>query len=317
MRCHSCGAVIDDNAAFCTVCGARQDPVLNKAEQKYSDGPDQFGGSDQYGDSSRFGSQYSQYQGGSTVGSVYTGVFREPLFLAITILMTVSAAVTLFSGIRLGEYSTGLNLAAAIPILYAVALWLIFAEFRTDKAQYSTTGLAIASGTTKAVVIITWIAVGMVAVIMVLLILFGHLLVNYLTIPFIEDFPDILDIPGALGAAHVPLQGAPRQTVPGLDTAMILLIVICGVLAIAALVVLNIFFYKKLHRFTKSLCVSLKNDYLQVDCVRPVKAWLIVMAVITFLGAAGAIALNPVAAIGSICQGLAAIFASVLVGRHF
>ena len=310
MRCHSCGAVIYDNAAFCTVCGARQDPVLNKTEQKYD------GGAGKFGDAEQLGTVYQPDQGVSSVGSAYAAVFREPLFLAITILMTVAAAVSLFTGISIGG-RTELNMAAAIPILYAVALWLIFAEFRSDKQQYSTTGLAIASGTTKAVVIITWIAVGIVAVVMVLLILFGHLLVNYITFPFIEDFPDIMDIPGAFGASYVPLQSMPRQTVPGLDTAMILVIVICGVVAIAILVILNIFFYKKLHRFTKSLCVGLKNDYLQVDCVKPVKAWLIVMAVITFIGALSAIKLGPLSAVGSICQGLAAIFASVLIGRHF
>ena len=183
MRCQSCGAVIDDNSAFCTVCGARQDPELKKAEQRYGSEPGDYGA-----DAGAYGA-YPFYPSGSSVGSVYAAVFREPLFLAITILMTVCAVLSLFSTRGTG-LNVDFNMAAAIPILYAVALWLIYGEFRTDKAQYSTTGLAIASGTTKALYIITWVAVGLVAALVIVMILFGHLLVNYLTVPFIENLPD-------------------------------------------------------------------------------------------------------------------------------
>ena len=316
MRCQSCGAVIEDNSAFCIVCGARQDPVLQRTEEKY------------WGAAPAYDSREAYYSSGSAVGPVYCAVFREPLFLVITILMTVSAVVSLFTGVNFGDNSYEIVLTAVIPVLFAVALWLIFAEFRTDKPLYKTTGLAIASGTVKAMFILIWIAVGIVAVVMVLMIVFGSLLVNYLPYPFIQDLPDIFnDLPGGLGVAYpvsggIPAPNIPMPTNPGynaqaLSTGMILVICIGGLIAIALLIVVNLCFYRKLHRFTKSLCVSLKNDYLQVECIRPVKAWLIVIAVFSFIAAVNAIRLTPFGAIASICQGLAAIFASVLMGRHF
>lgn len=316
MRCQSCGAVIEDNSAFCTVCGARQDPVLRRTEEKYGS------------TGSAYDSREAYYSSGSAVGPVFSSVFREPLFLVITILMTVSAICALFSWVGNSTYDFEINLGAVLPILYAVALWLIFAEFRTDKPLYKNTGLAIASGTTKAEFILMWVAVGIIAVVMVLMIVFGNLLVNYLPYPFIEDLPDIFnDLPGGLGVGYpvangIPAPSIPMPTNPGynaqaISTSMMLIIVIGGLFAIALLIVFNLCFIRKLHRFIKSLCVSLKNDYLQVECVRPVKAWLIVAAVLNFIAAVNALRFAPFAAIGTICQGLAAIFASVLIGRHF
>ena len=309
MRCQSCGAVIEDNTSFCPICGARQDLSLQKLEKRYGSDPGAADPAESYyPDDTVYGM--------SDVGERYSRAFREPLFLAVTILMTVAAALSIFS-FKGTDMGVEFNMGAAIPILYAVALWMIYGEFRADKRQYSTTGLAIASGTTKAVFIINWVAVGLVAVLMVITILFGHLLVNYLTIPFIEDFPDIIEIPGVLGAAYRPGQTNPGHSVPGLDTALVLTIAVIGVVLIALLIVLNLCFYKKLHRFTKSLCVSLKNDYLQIERTRPVKAWLIVFAVFCFIGAAGSVSLSVIESIALICQGLASIFASVLIGRHF
>ena len=194
--------------------------------------------------------------------------------------------------------------------------------------MYKTTGLAIASGTTKAIFIVVWVAVGLVAVFMVLMIVFGQLLVNYLPYPFIEDLPDIFnDLPNGLGVAYPASSGIPSPNIPipvdpgysvdNIRLGLIVVTVVGGLIIIALLIVFNLCFYRKLHRFTKSLCVSLKNDYLQVECVKPVKAWLIVAAVITFLSAVTSLTLAPVAAAAAICQGLAAIFASVLIGRHF
>ena len=101
------------------------------------------------------------------------------------------------------------------------------------------------------------------------------------------------------------------------DTAVVLGIAFAGAVVIAAIIVINLCFYRKLHRFAKSACESLRNDHLQIECVRPVKAWLIVMAVIQFISAAGAMVANPVASISAICEGLSSVFASVLIKKYF
>ena len=306
MYCQSCGREIGD-AKYCPVCGTAQDDALRKLEQRY--GSDSQSGYD----------AESMYDlGGSNVADAYRVVFREPLALVITILMTVAALFSLIGNqiVNIHAAGIGLNLAAVFPILIAVGLWLTWAQPRKTGPEFSGTGLAIVSGTVKALFIVNWVAVGIMAVCGIVVAVAGQTIVRYLP-NFMDDFlPDIMEeFDGIMGASYRYNLG--QKYAPQISGAVIAGLVILLIVLIAVMIVFNICFFRKLHRFTKSVCVSLKNDVMNIECVKPVKSWLIVYAVFAFIGAAASLPGGVLTFIGYVCQGLAAIFASTLIKRHF
>ena len=313
MYCKNCGKDIGD-ARYCPYCGSVQDDELQKLEERYGGAKDASYSAESY------------YGGGLSYGVAdrMREIFRDPKFLVITILVTVSAVAALFGGsISInGRTIAHLNIAAVFPILFCIGLWLCFAEGKKQGGDLKPTGLAMISGTAKAQWIVIWVAVGLLAVFGILFMvaapsLFSNIpddIWNILPEDLFNDIPglndlDIFSVPGALGVATYSFRRASNVVFIGIGIAM--------VVAAVVLTLLNIFFYKKLHRLTKSICESVRLDRLDVACTVPVKNWLIVMAVFSFIGALGSVSgLALLSFAGSACSGVAAILASVMIKNY-
>ena len=313
MYCKNCGKEIGDSR-YCPYCGSVQEDDLSRLEERYGGAKDSAYGAESY------------YSGGTGYGAAerMRGIFRDTKFLVITILMTVNAVAAVFGGsITINNRTFSVNLIAVFPILFCIGLWLCWAEGRKQTGDFSTTGLAMISGTAKAQWIVVWVGAIMLLVFGILFIVAAPSVISnfpndiwklipgdfYNDIPGMEDF-NIFGIPGAVGVAKYYYESAANAVAIGLGIVMVLVAVV--------MVILNIFFYKKLHRFTKSICESVKTDRLEVACVVPVKNWLIVSAVFSFLGALGVVGsfTNFLAFAGSLCGGLAAVFASIMIKNY-
>lgn len=315
MYCKNCGKDIGD-ARYCPYCGSVQEDELQKLEERYGGAKDSSYSTESY------------YGGGLSYGAAdrMREIFRDTRFLVITILVTVNAVFSLFSGsITInGTKLAFFNLAAVFPVLFCIALWLCWAEGRKSGGDMSTTGLAMASGTAKAMWIVIWVAIGIMAVSAVLLIIGGSAIANYLPFEVIKGLPGDLyqEIPGLKDLDVFSVPGAytiAKNYYETVSNALFIFIGIAALVAIAVLIVFNIFFYRKLHRFIKSICEGVRLDRLDVVYAVPVKNWLIVIAVFNFIGAVGSV--SGIASFfgfaGGLCSGVASILSSVMIKRYF
>ena len=290
MYCKSCGREIGD-AKFCPICGTEQ--------------------SGDSGDLSLYGSE--------SIDDKYRTAFSDPMFFAITVIMTVVAILSVFVGnrslVRFTDSGAGFTLsitAAVFPILFAIALWIIFASVR-GQGRISTTGFAMASGILKALRIIIWIIMVVFIIFAVLLIIAGNYVVNQLDV----SLPDFLNELGIELKSNVPI-GHP-DPISGLGMTVVIVV---GMILLIVIIIVNVVYLKKLHRFAKSVCVSLKTGTPDFRCVRGAKNWLIVTAVFSFLGAAGSLtsfrgSLYALSLISALLSGIASILASMMVKKYF
>ena len=242
MYCKNCGKEIGDSR-YCPYCGSVQEDDLSRLEERYGGAKDSAYGAESY------------YSGGTGYGAAerLREIFRDTKFLVITVLMTVNAVAAVFGGsITINNRTFSVNLIAVFPILFCIGLWLCWAEGRKQTGNFSTTGLAMISGTAKAQWIVVWVGAILLLVFGILFIVAAPSVISnfpndiwklipgdfYNDIPGMEDF-NIFGIPGAVGVAKYYYEGAANAVAIGLGIVMVLVAVV--------MVILNIFFYKKLH----------------------------------------------------------------------
>ena len=319
MYCAKCGAEIG-NARYCPVCGEKQpEPEYRQAAA----GPNV----------SIFDDAQPQGQMGA-VADLLTTVFRDPMYLIITILITVSC---IGSSITLSrqDVSTGVNISVSVfPILFAVALWMCFVSAKSSNGL-SPAGLSFASGLVKAQMIIMWIAFGIIVIGGIMTIVLG---------PSIADRIDFYGWgSGTDGFPSLPPEVLEELKELGIDEARALVISKAAIIGIGIallfgaviILIINVCFYRKLHMFTKSLCTSLKTDVYEVRKARASKNWLIVSAVFTLLcsglpglasaigsairtgGSSAVVTISVTGVIANVCTAVACILASVLIGKYF
>ena len=322
MYCQNCGREIGD-ARFCPICGAEQTAVDNGSGPVYS--------MPNYG--APQGSVYDRAQGGiydnANGGASYGGgavvekfraVFTDPLFLVITILVTVNMILSFFVGdsFNINIAGSGLTITiSVIPILFTIALWIIFFAARSS-GEMGTTGFAIASGTLKAMRILIWVGVVIVIVATVLLLLAGRYAVYTIDGDLPEFFEELnrellregINLPSIINGSMV------RDVLP---TVIIVIMIVC----VIVMILINVLYLKKLHRFAKSVCVSLKTGREQYISASGARGWLIVGAIFSFIAAAGSLTGHSVstgnimAFFSALFSGVAAILASVMIRKYF
>ncbi|MBQ0125821.1 MAG: hypothetical protein KBS59_05795 [Clostridiales bacterium] len=209
--------------------------------------------------------------------SKFIEMFKSPLFLAICILLTVSAAFSLWNG------SFDILL-----VLMTVGVWLSYGK--SKKGQSPFPGMNIASGVLKAEYIITWVACVMLFVAGLIFVIataavdvaFGDIFAEIeseLSVFGIgseiemlkEELDEILAIVGLSYAAIVDI--------------LLIIIAIGMVFGAMIAVLLNVFCVNKLHIFAKSLCDNEKDGFSEIKKISAAKNWCLALGIIVGISA--------------------------------
>jgi len=294
MTCRNCGAEIGE-VKFCPRCGA---PQTEEAEHIRTE------------------MAAEAVPGAGGVSELYRGIFKDPMFTAVTILITIAAVLSSFSyDSTTGSVSVSFGI---LTILYAIALWLIFAAARNSE-KFSGTGLAMASGVVKASFIIIWVAIVFMLLAGAAFMIGGPQIMN--SLPLDDLFASgAISISGLPEGSDLSIYGIlPSEINIGVLTTIAAVVVL---IAAVIFVIVNIFFFRNLHKFTKSVCVSLAEDSLDIKKANTSRLWLLVLGIINAVGfVLSAIGVSDIGSvlptIASGCNVAATILASVMIKKHF
>ena len=125
MFCPNCGQQIPDGSAFCYICGKE---LAGRPNTIFQPAP---------------------YQQANTVGDKLKKHLTSPLFLAVTILVTVATAISLLVSFNI------------FLILVTIAMWVTYANAKSTAYPMSTSGLKFNYGLNMATFVINWVCVAM------------------------------------------------------------------------------------------------------------------------------------------------------------
>lgn len=200
-------------------------------------------------------------------------LFGDKMFLAMCVLLSVAAGIGVISG---GGFSV-------TTILFTIFLWLLYSDAKKSVVEVSK--MRVISGTLFAQFVLSVISVVCIAIGVVVLVVLatqgaqkqGDTGFTNAVIQALEDHNFQIN----LGTYKLPLPS--YETF--IDTMWFLAIL--GLLFVAAILVVEVIGYRKLHRLAKALykCVESKNFI--IDGLRGVKAWLVLFTVYNGLLALG------------------------------
>ena len=314
MYCSKCGAEIGD-AKYCPICGTKQDGYAASFTDRRVP----------QGDSMVYPEMEQQESYGRVAG-FFKDMFSDSMFLVIAILISVSSAIGSFSfdsgRVRLS--------VGVISILIAVSLWITYASAK-GSGTLSPSGPSFTSGVLKAYYILYWVGIVFMIVGGILCIVAGPLvsrmlpnIISSLTPEEIEELREIFELlPGFIN--DLDINRYLSYALVGIGIALLLGAVV--------MIIINLCFFRKIHQFAKSVCVSLKTDQFNIVKAKACKNWLIVAAVFSLLG--GGLAIIPfgritssfsihfaagagtLGGISALCSAGACILASIMINRYF
>ena len=254
MKCSKCGFESEQDFAFCSECGEEQkrEPEINVAAQK-----------------------------------IFPAL-KDNLFLAICILLTVSAGCNLLGG----------NGIPVIEGLLAIFMWIVREKAR--KGIVDIKNMRHISGTVYANYVVTNVVCIILLVSMAILgvsaTVGGSAVIEALDIRATGFFADIL-------AANLTL-------------AFLWIVILIGIVIASAALIINIVGYRKLHRLAKSTYMSVQNNDLRfLENVGSARTWLWVFGIFSCVGALGS-AGDFLTFAGVGCLAASTILAAVLVGKY-
>ena len=212
MKCTNCGFESELNYPVCPQCQAQANP--NPAAQKVLD------------------------------------ALKDPLFLIICILMSISCLLSLSAGS-----------VPLIEILITVFLWLVYAQSRKEIADAK--HLRCVSGAVYANYVITYVTAGLVVILGVLFtVAFG----------IIAGDPSFLEtlLSGVASVDYATV----AQVLAFIPAGLILFVFI---LIAAIIIVINIFSLRYIHRFAKSVYQSIETGVLELKHTAATKVWLFII----------------------------------------
>ena len=197
------------------------------------------------------------------VSGRFNSAFRQPLFLAICILMTIATAISAFN-ISVDSESGSIHIGSSFNILYLllmIGVWIIYGKAKKDASPIS--GMKLVSGVIKAKYILAYILYGFIlSFVPLFIVMFAFVGLRYIALP--EQFENWMDsLPFKLSTAALLLIGA-----------LVAIVCIVGI-------VINAVFYRRVHKFTKSACLVESGSAEHVECADIARGWYLVFGVIS------------------------------------
>ncbi len=239
-------------------------------------------------------------------GLDFKSAFGSGMFLAMCVLETVSVALSTFSisifnggGVRL-NYNININI---IGLLIMIGMWMIYASARdmsTDVMKPG--GFTIVSGCIKATRIILWVLIGI-------------FFAAGLAMAAVGAAFDPALVSEALDTIYSTVEGLPEimERIAGLVSggfaALVIMLGVVLILAAVITLIFNLTFCKSCHRLARSMAEYVKGDCDELDCVRAVSIWLMVIGILSALSALSSLAGG--------CTAAMYIIGSVFLEKYF
>ncbi len=213
-------------------------------------------------------------------------LFSGTFFLIISILLTAAAAAEIMSGTP-----------GVFTILLSISSWLTYASAKEDGPIK---GARLGAGTVKAMYIVGWVVVGIIAVSALVVMFFPSLIYNgiynygnfyFHILPSGSDMSDIFNFFSYAGTTAFVWMG------------------LAMLLAAAAMAVINLLYVRSLLSFARSVRDSAQADVWQVEKALTVSRWMFVLGIIAGTGILG-IGKDSISAFAAGCAGSAMIVAS-------
>lgn len=292
MFCPNCGKDLPENIVFCTNCGTK----ITATSPAPTPTPDPFGT--------------------TPVGApVFTGfdvlkrVFSSPLFLTLSILISVGAAA------KLCDFTLDV-----FAILATIACWIIYANAISATEPLKQTGYKLAHVTSSIAFVFNWVIFGLTVFAFVLMLICTALYSTIMTDPATtaelnNAFIDILDSLAAELPADLFAEITSFLTIEFFITFFILATVILAVVAVA-LAVVNLCLVKHVKNYFKELSHGFVTGNVTVYN-KSLATRLLVFGIIGAVFALGSVLTNlfsyPISAISTACLAAAPIFGSALI----
>ncbi len=221
-----------------------------------------------------------------------TDAFRDKLFLAICIAYSVYIGISVFS-----------FKPSVIGILVVIGAWITYASARRNDSPLQGGGLSLVYGSLKATYIINWILVGLLGMLS---------LICLIALGFVDSVADIGErIEEAAESSRI-VYAIGQLFEFSIEFILVLSLFVCIVTAVA-IVILNVFYYKKLYQAADNIRGSLLST-APVRHIRALRVWFIVLAV---FGALDVISFSPLTFISSACSVVMYILLFIWAGKYF
>lgn len=238
-------------------------------------------------------------------GLDFKSAFGSGMFLAMCVLQTVTVALGAFS-IRIfngGGFSFNYNINI-IGLLVMIGMWMIYAGARdmsTDVMKPG--GFTIVSGCIKAMRIILWVAIGILFVCGLILAAFGAALDPAIVSEALDTIYSTVEVSPEVMERIAELVNG------GFAALVIIMIGVMLILAAVVMLIMNLTYYKSCHRLARSMAEYVKGGCDELDCVRGVSTWLMVLGILC--------ALSSLSNIASGCTAAMYIIGSVFLKKYF
>lgn len=242
-------------------------------------------------------------------GNSLKRTFASGMFLAMCILTTVSVLLSTMSLNVLTGRLTVNPLANILGLLIVIGMWITYAsaqDLSTDGIK--STGFSMVSGTIKAIRIIMWVVIGLIMASGVMLIVTGAVAGDTLGELILEY---------AQGEVSAETYDMLYQMLSGGMAMLILVACGIGVILVAVItLILNLTFYRCLHRLARSLADNAKGISEGYECATGASNWLIVMAVFMGITAISSLWNGNIMSVGNCCNVATYIIAAVLIKNN-
>lgn len=255
MKCSKCGFESEQEFKVCASCGAEQEETVtvNVAAEK-----------------------------------IFPAL-KDNLFLAICILLTVSAGCILLGG----------NGIPVIEGLLAIFMWIV--REKAQKGIVDVKNMRHISGTVYANYVVTNVVciIGLVSTI-----LGGVCLLTVEAIAFEEIMENLSKIP----SGFVPMVS--------MNLALLWIIIIVLAVIFAVMLIMNVIGYRRIHALAKSAYMSVQNNNLDfIESIGAAKTWLWVFGILSCVAALGSVG-DFLTFAGAGCLAVSTVLAAVLVGKY-